>query len=285
MAVPLRCGIPSLTEYSQVLDSAVFAEIQTFSEGFLLEDHRRATFSRRWPADPLHTYNRQWEYPFAALHLAAWQQQSSRGATLHERAPRALDFGSGYTFFPWYLAQLGWSVTCYDTDDRLRRRFAAREGIAPVALMIGDGRTLPYSDGYFDAVYSVSVLEHVPARAGVLSELIRVLSPGGLLILTFDVGLQPQVPISVPEAQALLADVGIALGNPEAVDIAVNDVRSAATNASGWVTSRWARSEAPQLLPWRLTLRGVLGSLARLHWPRPPFSDLTFCCIAASRLV
>src|SRR5713101_7045828 len=101
MAVPLPCGIPSLTEYSQVVDGAVFAEIETFSDRFLLEDRRRGTYSSRWPADPLHTYNRQWEYPFAVSHLAAWRGQTWRDVTCRDRSLRSLDFGSGYTFFPW----------------------------------------------------------------------------------------------------------------------------------------------------------------------------------------
>src|SRR5437773_5833819 len=97
--LPLRCGIPSLIEYKVVVGGALFANIQNFSTRFLHEDHHRTPVFNRWPADPLHTYNRQWEYPFAASHLAAWRQQNSRGASSSDQALRALDFGSGYTFF------------------------------------------------------------------------------------------------------------------------------------------------------------------------------------------
>ena len=149
--------------------------------------------------------------------------------------------------------------------------------------MIGDGSRLPYADGSFDVVYSVSVLEHVPTRSAVLRELVRVLRPGGLFVLTFDVGLEPGIPISVSEARALLAGVEAALGTWAAVDAAMRDLSAVAIDASSRVTSRWARAHAPQLLPWRLTTRAMLSSLARLRWPRPPFHDLAFCCVAAAR--
>jgi len=284
-SLPLRCGIPSLTEYNVVLGGELFADIQNFSTRFLHEDHHRTSVFNRWPADPLHTYNRQWEYPFAASHLAAWRQKNSRKASSSDVALRALDFGSGYTFFPWYLAQLSWNVTCYDVDDGLRPRFAARADTEAVQLMIGDGTKIPYGDANFDVVYSLSVLEHVTGRSAVLGELLRVLRPAGLLILTFDVGLEPGIPIPVPEAQTLVAEVGASLGNPAAVDNAIHDLRSVASDKNARVTSRWARAQAPQLLPWRLTPRGILGSLARLQWPRPPFQELAFCCLAATRLV
>src|SRR5205809_3444028 len=238
-SLPLRCGIPSLTEYNVVVGGALFADIQSFSTRFLHEEHHRTPVFNRWPADPLHTYNRQWEYPFATSHLAAWRQRNSRNPSASDRALRALDFGSGYTFFPWYLAHLGWNVTCYDVDDRLEPRFAARADRAAVGLMVGDGSRLRYADDSFDAVYSVSVLEHVPTRAAVLRELIRVLRPGGLFVLTFDVGLEPGIPISVSEARALLAEVEAALGTRAAVDTAVRDLSSLAMDASRRVTSRW----------------------------------------------
>jgi SAM-dependent methyltransferase len=44
-----------------------------------------------------------------------------------------------------------------------------------------DGASLPFDDGSFEAVYCKQVLEHVRAPEPLLSEVARVLAPGGLL--------------------------------------------------------------------------------------------------------
>jgi SAM-dependent methyltransferase len=47
------------------------------------------------------------------------------------------------------------------------------------------GHAMPYSDSYFGAVISNSVLEHIPDVQAVLNEAARVLKPDGRLIITF----------------------------------------------------------------------------------------------------
>jgi SAM-dependent methyltransferase len=43
--------------------------------------------------------------------------------------------------------------------------------------------SLPFEDGLFDAIWSITVLEHVPKPEAALREMRRVLKPGGLLFL------------------------------------------------------------------------------------------------------
>jgi SAM-dependent methyltransferase len=46
-----------------------------------------------------------------------------------------------------------------------------------------DARAMPFDDGKFDAVWTIWVLEHVPNPEQALSEMRRVLKPGGMLLL------------------------------------------------------------------------------------------------------
>ena len=53
-------------------------------------------------------------------------------------------------------------------------------------LEVQDARRLSYPDAYFDRIFSISVIEHIPSSGDseALRELARVLKPGGMLSLT-----------------------------------------------------------------------------------------------------
>ena len=51
------------------------------------------------------------------------------------------------------------------------------------ALACGSAMTLPISDASFGCVLCSQVIEHVPKESPILDELVRVLAPGGLLVL------------------------------------------------------------------------------------------------------
>jgi SAM-dependent methyltransferase len=50
-------------------------------------------------------------------------------------------------------------------------------------FVLGSATSLPFKDGEFDAIWTIWVLEHVPNPEQALSEMRRVLKPGGLLYL------------------------------------------------------------------------------------------------------
>lgn len=59
-----------------------------------------------------------------------------------------------------------------------------------ITLVRADVRSLPWPANWFDRVFCTSVLEHVPCdHSQGLGELVRVLKPGGRLILTLDIAL------------------------------------------------------------------------------------------------
>jgi SAM-dependent methyltransferase len=64
----------------------------------------------------------------------------------------------------------------------------AEQGEAPASAKAeavkGDALDLPFDDGSFDFVIASEILEHVPADERAIDELVRVLKPGGRLVVT-----------------------------------------------------------------------------------------------------
>jgi SAM-dependent methyltransferase len=66
---------------------------------------------------------------------------------------------------------------------------AARQRYPGMELWVADVRKLPFDDACFDAIVSISTLDHFESQQEIqtaLSELSRVLRPGGELLLTLD---------------------------------------------------------------------------------------------------
>jgi SAM-dependent methyltransferase len=59
-----------------------------------------------------------------------------------------------------------------------------RPVVATIGAVQGDGERLPFADGLFDCVICTETLEHVPDDRLVARELVRVLRPGGVLVLS-----------------------------------------------------------------------------------------------------
>jgi SAM-dependent methyltransferase len=77
----------------------------------------------------------------------------------------------------------------------LTRRYALAQGVlghaaGRVSSEVQDGRALTYPDGSFDAAFAVSVVEHIPddGDTAAMRELIRVVKPGGLIVITTPYG-------------------------------------------------------------------------------------------------
>ena len=57
-------------------------------------------------------------------------------------------------------------------------------GVDPDVIRYGVGEAIPFEDQSFDLVYTTNVLEHVDDPARVVSEIVRVLKPGGYAQIT-----------------------------------------------------------------------------------------------------
>lgn len=78
-------------------------------------------------------------------------------------------------------------LTAVEIDSQLADQLAARLAGSNVDVVHGDGTNLPFEAGRFSAATLFTMLHHVPSPAlqdRVLSELRRVLRPGGLIVGT-----------------------------------------------------------------------------------------------------
>jgi demethylmenaquinone methyltransferase / 2-methoxy-6-polyprenyl-1,4-benzoquinol methylase len=95
------------------------------------------------------------------------------------RGDRVLDVATGTGLVASDLAErFDANVVGLDQSAEMLRRAAAR-GIPNFVGIRGDGQRLPFADGAFDAVIHTYLLRYVDDPATTLSELARVLRPGG----------------------------------------------------------------------------------------------------------
>ena len=105
-----------------------------------------------------------------------WVCQRAAGSTLE------LAVGTGLNF-PYYpvtvrLTGVDWSPQMVQAAERCAGRI-----LRPIALTRADAMALPFADGRFDTVVCTFALCCIPDDRAALSEAIRVLRPGGSLLL------------------------------------------------------------------------------------------------------
>ncbi len=119
------------------------------------------------------------------------------------KGDRLLDIGCGAGRHAAEGARRGASVVAVDLDGSevkatagLLAAMAAAGEASNMALggaLMGDVTQLPFPDNAFDRIIASEVLEHVPDDAAALTELCRVLAPGGRLAVTVPTWFPEQV--------------------------------------------------------------------------------------------
>lgn len=114
---------------------------------------------------------------------------------------RVLDYGCGTGGFEeidytsgrvgsWLLAHSG--PESYGIDINPLRIESARNRInSGTKFICMDGRNLEFPDGYFDMIHSWGVFHHMPGYEQGISEIHRVLKPGGIYLMTESVDNDP----------------------------------------------------------------------------------------------
>src|SRR6266851_9038526 len=97
---------------------------------------------------------------------------------------RLLDVAGGDGYWAGQARRRGARAVCVDiAEGKLRR--GSELGDAP-GLVRGDALELPFADGSFDRVMSICAIEHFDDGARALDEMVRVLAPGGELVMSAD---------------------------------------------------------------------------------------------------
>jgi SAM-dependent methyltransferase len=104
---------------------------------------------------------------------------------------RILELGSGYGAF-LITARTKFGAEAYGIEPAPKEFFGTIEGCRdlfrlhgePVRFASATGEQLPFVDNAFDAVCSFEVLEHTLVPEDVIDESLRVLKPGGRLVMT-----------------------------------------------------------------------------------------------------
>ncbi len=104
----------------------------------------------------------------------------------------ALDAGCGRGMYTRVLLKRAANVTALDFDPNHIAALKRRLGHLPnLSLQVGSADNMPFKDEQFDLVIHCEVLEHIPDDKKTVSELWRVLKPGGRLILSVPVPPAP----------------------------------------------------------------------------------------------
>lgn len=134
--------------------------------------------------------SKQWEYPYAIAKI------SECGKKL-----RIADIGGGRGMLSSYLTKKGHDVSVYDINflwdnkdengenEIIENTFFALAKKQGFHADYGSIFNIPAFDCTFDIVTCISVVEHIPHKEFAIKEMLRVLKPGGKLILTYDLCL------------------------------------------------------------------------------------------------
>ena len=143
-------------------------------------------------SQPINSFTRFPEYYYMETAITEYVEQCG------QREPvRILDVGSPKCFGLYLAEKLDVEVEMTDVSRlNLDEYFTMSKSLMSKAkgrvhFETQDARALDYEDGTFDIVYSMSVIEHIEGERGdsrSIQEMVRVLKPGGLLVLSVPFG-------------------------------------------------------------------------------------------------
>ncbi len=117
---------------------------------------------------------------YTSVAHSLWRSYECERFSKEELKPPVLDLGCGDGFFAQTV--FGHLDTGIDMDEGEVSR-AVKRGTYDKAMVV-DATKMPFKNGSFNTVISNCVMEHIPDIEKAISEVHRVLKPGGRLIIT-----------------------------------------------------------------------------------------------------
>jgi SAM-dependent methyltransferase len=248
----LNSGIPTLAALDQLKQDDLYRQHVAFNQAFL-EKHAAAmeSYGKHWGLNPYKLWSRRWEYPYVAQRLI--DEAHARPQNLF----RILDAGSGVTYFPYYVIERVPSAEfiCCDYDPTYAPMFQQinkDRGEPKVQFVQAALQKLPLEDQSLDAICCISVLEHTDNYGEIVNEFARLLKPGGLFVLTFDLSLDGKFTLPRPLAEELLGRIAEQFDFPIGFD-ALRELD--VMRNEGILSSDHVRKTEPELLPWTFPVR------------------------------
>lgn len=174
-----KAALGSVAELKSVAYRSFMAHLNA-----LAEDNKLNLYHDNW--------SKVWEYPWIWFNSLC---------DLDLQDKKILDIGSGKSAMSWLFALLGAEVMMVETGrenvslwSRIRQRHQLNIG-----WRIVSNEELPFADNTFDAVTSFSVIEHQPDKASAVAQAARVLKPGGVFAVSFDL-CQPEWGMRYPDS-------------------------------------------------------------------------------------
>lgn len=141
---------------------------------------------------PINSHSRFPEYCFMGKAIIDFVSRDHVSRQL-----KILDVGSPKSFGLYFAHSLESEIHLTDIDVlnvaeyKLMHHAVETNAKGKALFSLHDGRRLAYADDSFDVVYSMSVVEHIGGEGGdseCVGEMVRVLKPGGLLLVTVPAG-------------------------------------------------------------------------------------------------
>lgn len=118
----------------------------------------------------------------APLCVALWRSVEAKHLSTVKLKRPILDIGCGWGEF----AEAFGKKIDMGIDIAPRDLYIAAKGKMYKNLTLADARDLPFADNSYSSIISISTFEHIPNTKKLLSEMYRVLKPGGILAITME---------------------------------------------------------------------------------------------------